>query len=198
MNRMSLADALHVLHTVRRNDQVVVSTMGAAREWMKLGTHELDFIYAPSAMGAAPSVGLGMALARPEKQVIVLNGDGCMLMNLGCLVSITAAAPPNLVLIVCDNSVYEVTGQQWTAAADQVRPAGSVVDFCQVARGCGFSAVFNFENIEDWRRAAGDICNRRGPVFVVLKVDPIPGGQVPKSPAPPAERAAKFAAAIQA
>jgi thiamine pyrophosphate-dependent acetolactate synthase large subunit-like protein len=195
---MPHVEALQVLHQRRRDDQVVVSTMGAAREWMKLGTHALDFVYAPSAMGAAPALGLGMALAQPQKQVIVLNGDGCMLMNLGCLVSITAAAPPNLVLIVCDNSVYEVTGRQWTAAAEPVRPAGSVVDFCQIARGCGFSQVFEFSQIENWRDAADGVLGARGPVFVVLKVAPVPGGEVPKSPAPPPERARNFALAFQA
>ncbi|MBI3865602.1 MAG: hypothetical protein HY290_27330 [Planctomycetia bacterium] len=93
MSRMSLVESLRVLHEVRQEQHVVLSTMGPAREWMKLGTHPLDFIYAPSAMGEAPALGLGMALAQPQRHVIVLNGDGCMLMNLGCLVTITAVAP---------------------------------------------------------------------------------------------------------
>jgi thiamine pyrophosphate-dependent acetolactate synthase large subunit-like protein len=189
---MSLVESLQVLHRLRTSDQVVLSTMGAAREWMKLGTHPLDFIYAPSAMGEAPALGLGMALARPDRQVIVLNGDGCMLMNLGSLVTITAQAPGNLVLIVCDNSVYEVTGGQWTAAAEPVRPPDRAVDFCQIARGCGFSVAYEFELIEDWRRRAPEVLAARGPTFVMLQVEPIPGGDVPRSPAPPVERARAF------
>src|SRR6187401_2560472 len=118
---ISLPEALAVLHRVRCDRQIVIPTMAAAREWMTLGTHPLDLIYAPSAMGQAPALGLGVALAQPDRQVIVLNGDGCMLMNLGCLVTITAANPRNYVLIVCDNSVYEVTGRQLTAAADPAR-----------------------------------------------------------------------------
>ncbi len=196
MPRMSLVESLQVLHGQRRADQVVLATMAAAREWMKLGTHPLDFIYAPSAMGEAPALGLGMALAQPEKQVIVLNGDGCLLMNLGCLVTITAAAPANLVLVICDNSVYEVTGRQSTAAAPGARPADRAVDFCQIARGCGFATVHEFASIDEWRRQAPDVLAARGPTFVVLTVEPIPGGEVPKSPAPPVERACAFAASF--
>jgi thiamine pyrophosphate-dependent acetolactate synthase large subunit-like protein len=194
---MSLVESLRVLHSLRQPDQVVLSTMGAAREWMKLGTHPLDFIYAPSAMGEAPALGLGMALSQPDKQVIVLNGDGCMLMNLGSLVTITALAPANLVMVVCDNSVYEVTGRQWTAAAERVRSPGQAVDFCLMARGCGFAAVHEFERIEDWRQQARQVLAERGPTFVVLKVEPVPGGDVPRSPAPPVERARDFCETFQ-
>jgi phosphonopyruvate decarboxylase len=187
---MSLVESLRVLHAVRTERQVVIPTMGSAREWMNLGTHPLDFIYAPSAMGHAPAVGLGVALARPDLQVIVGNGDGCMLMNLGSLVTITAAAPANLVLIVFDNGVYEVTGGQATAAAN--RP----VDFCAIARGSGFTSVFEFSEIDQWRTDVFRVLTASGPTFVVLKVAPVPGGAVPKSPAPPKERARQFAAAI--
>ena len=197
MPRMSLVESLQVLHSLRKPDQVVLATMAAAREWMKLGTHPLDFIYAPSAMGEAPALGLGMALAQPDKQVVVLNGDGCMLMNLGSLVTITAQAPANLVLIVCDNSVYEVTGGQWTAAAETVRPSGPAVDFCSIARGCGFGIAHEFERIADWRLRAPEVLAARGPTFVVLKVEPIPGGEVPRSSAPPVEQARKFSESFQ-
>lgn len=198
MSRIPLLDSLRVLHAVRTDRQVVLATMGAAREWMTLGTHPLDFIYAPSAMGQAPALGMGMALAQPDKQVIVANGDGCMLMNLGCLVTITAAAPPNFILIVFDNSVYEVTGQQLTAAADPARPHAPPVDFCQIARGCGFAEVHQFENLDVWQAGIGQVLAARGPTFVLLKVAPVPGGAVPKSPAPPVQRAVAFAKALRA
>jgi len=196
--RMQLAESLKVFAAHRRDDEIVLSTMGAAREWMKLGTHPLDFIYAPSAMGEAPALGLGLALAQPQKKVIVFNGDGCLLMNLGCLVTITAEAPVNFLLAIFDNSVYEVTGQQWTAAASVVRHGDYPINYCQVALGCGFRAVYEFDRIEDWRRRAPEVLAARGPVFVLLKVAPVTGGEVPKSPAPPVDRARAFAAAVQA
>lgn len=197
MSRMPLDESLRVLASHRQNDDVVLSTMSAAREWMKLGTHPLDFIYAPSAMGQAPALGLGIALSQPDRRVIVLNGDGCLLMNMGCLVTITATAPPNFVLITFDNSVYEVTGQQWTAAAREARRGAGAVDYCQIARGCGFLSVFEFEQLDDWKRGISDALAARGPAFVLLKVAPVPGGEVPKSPAPAIDRARAFAAALQ-
>jgi sulfopyruvate decarboxylase subunit beta len=197
MPSIQLLESLKVLHAVRTDRQVVIPTMGSAREWMTLGVHPLDFIFAPSAMGQAPLLGLGVALAQPERQVIVMNGDGCMLMNLGCLVTITAAAPRNFVLILCDNSVYEVTGQQWTAAASPARPEALPVDYCQIARGCGFREVHQFDRLEAWKAAIDAILAAQGPTFVLLKVGPVPGGAVPKSPAPAPQRAIDFATALQ-
>jgi thiamine pyrophosphate-dependent acetolactate synthase large subunit-like protein len=197
MPQMPLDESLKALASHRREGDVVLSTMSAAREWMKLGTHPLDFIYAPSAMGQAPALGLGIAMAQPERRVIVLNGDGCLLMNLGCLITITAQAPPNYLLITFDNSVYEVTGQQLTAAANEARRGAGGVDYCQIARGSGFSAVFEYERIEDWREGVPQVLAARGPVFVLLKVAPVPGGEVPKSPAPAIDRARAFATALQ-
>jgi sulfopyruvate decarboxylase subunit beta len=104
IKRMTLVDALQVLHAVRR-DEVVITSMGNAREWQKLGTHALDFVFVPSSMGQATSVGLGVALAQPNRKVVVCSGDGSMLMNLGSLVTISAQGPSNLIVIVFDNGV---------------------------------------------------------------------------------------------
>ena len=75
--RMPLVAALEVLVSLRQ-DRIVVTTMGAAREWPKLSRHPLDFHYIPSAMGEAPALGLGLALAKPTREVLVLNGDGAI------------------------------------------------------------------------------------------------------------------------
>lgn len=193
---MDLVAALRVLHGLRTDRDVVIPTMSSAREWMKLGSHPLDFIYAPSAMGQAPSLGLGVAMGRPDYRVIVCNGDGCLLMNLGCLVTIATAAPKNYVLLSFDNGVYEVTGSQLTAASrDAKHPAGAI-DYCGLARSCGFREVHAFDNLASWTTAAADVCGRSGPVFVSLKVHPIPGGMVPKSPAPAKQRTRDFAAQL--
>ncbi len=192
-----LPAALEVLREAR-TDQVVITTMGSAREWMTLGSDPLDFIYAPSAMGEAPAIGLGIALAQPQRQVVVCNGDGCMLMNLGSLVTITAQAPPNYVLIVFNNGVYEVTGMQQTAASPDVRKLGDKIDFCATARACGFQSVFHFDDFEGWRAGISEVLSATGPTFVELCVEPVPGGGVPRSPAPAPQRALKFRAALQA
>src|SRR5687768_9918650 len=177
---IELQDALAALRRVRRADDVVIATMAAARVWMELGTHPLDFIFVPSSMGHATSFALGIALAQPKRRVIVCNGDGSMLMNLGSLVTIAAQAPPNLVVLVLDNGVYEVTGAQ---------PVPGRVDFTAVARSCGFGSVFRFSVRDEWAANADRILGAKGPVFAVLDIAPVIGRAGPKSPGPAAERA---------
>jgi phosphonopyruvate decarboxylase len=121
-------EAVAVLRDARGPRDIVVPSMGSAREWMALGPlHDLDFVYVPSAMGHATSVGLGLALAQPDRRVIVLSGDGSLLMNLGTLVTISAQSPKNLVLVVFVNGVYEVTGAQAT-------PGSGTVDYVAMAK----------------------------------------------------------------
>lgn len=187
---MPLRDAVEVLRSARGATDVVVTSMGSAREWMALGPlNALDFVFVPSSMGQAPALGLGVALAQPARRVIACNGDGSMLMNLGVLVTIAAEAPQNLVLIVFDNGVYEVTGAQPTP--------GGRVDFAAVARGCGLVAVHHFSDIAAWRAGAHAALNEKGPVCIVLDVAPVLGAVGPRSPGPTAARAAAFSAALR-
>ena len=99
---MTHHEALEVVARHRR-DCVVVTTMTSVGIWPGLSDKPLDFAYMPSAMGQAPGIGLGLALARPGRGVIVLNGDGCTLMNLGCLVTL-AAHPAAVYLVILDNA----------------------------------------------------------------------------------------------
>ncbi|HXV87398.1 MAG TPA: thiamine pyrophosphate-dependent enzyme [Gemmatimonadales bacterium] len=190
--RMPLRDALVVLRDLRRDDEIVVAAMGAAREWMALSAHALDWIHVPSSMGQAPSLGLGLALALPKRRVLVLNGDGSLLMNLGCLVTITSLRPPNLVLVTLDNGVYEVTGAQPTPASAAGRTTGVAVDFAALASASGFEAVARFSEVDAWRRGARVALDQPGPSFVVLDVAPVPGARGPRSPGPPVARAREF------
>jgi sulfopyruvate decarboxylase subunit beta len=193
---MSLVDALQVLRTARQDTDIVVAAMGAAREWLALGNHPLDWIFVPSSMGQATSLGLGMALARPDRRVIVLNGDGGMLMNLGSLVTITAQAPANLVILLLDNGVYEVTGAQPTPSTQAARAGGDAVDFAGLARASGFRSVFRFETHEAWAGQAAEVLNARGPTFAVLEVAAMPDAGGPRSPGPAPERARRFMTAL--
>jgi len=187
-SRIQLRSALETLRRIRRDDEVIITTMGSAREWMTLGEpHALDFILVPSAMGHGTSIGLGLALAQPDKRVIVCSGDGSLLMNLGSLASIVAANVPNLAVIVFDNGVYEVTGQQPTANAD----------FCGVARACGFDSVHPFTDSTSWSNGARSALDAKGPTFVSLNVEPVIGGTAPHSPGPTAARAKRFMEALR-
>src|SRR5438067_12596816 len=118
MALMSGRQALEVL-AKHRGERIVVTTMTATGIWPQLSDSPLDFAYIPSAMGHAPSLGLGLALAQPERGVIVLNGDGCALMSLGNLVTM-AHHRANLFVLILDNGHYEVTGGQSHAGAGQV------------------------------------------------------------------------------
>lgn len=192
-----LVDALRAVHATRGEEDVVVTTMGTAREWMKLSPHPLDFVLVPSSMGQATSLGLGIALAQPGRRVIVCNGDGSMLMNLGSLVTITAQAPANFSLLLFDNGVYEITGAQATAANPGIRNGAGDVDFPALAAACGFRSVFEFCTLDDWRNAVADVIASGGPTFARIAVAPVPGARGPKSPSPAPERARRFAAALQ-
>jgi thiamine pyrophosphate-dependent acetolactate synthase large subunit-like protein len=193
---MPLREALAALCDVRRDHDVIVAAMGAAREWMTLSSHTLDWIFVPSSMGQAPSLGLGLALARPEHRIIVLNGDGSMLMNLGSLVTITSLRPANLVTVVLNNGAYEVTGAQPTPGAPAGRAAGDGVDFAGLARSSGFQSVHHFTELASWQREVRSTLDLPGPSFVVLDVALVPGAKGPRSPGPTAVRARRFMDAL--
>ena len=181
-----LVAALEVIHQYRE-DAVVITTMGAAREWQKLESHPKDLVYMPSSMGQGPPLGLGIALAKPDQRVIVVNGDGCLLMNLGCLVTITAHAPKNFTLIVVDNGVYEVTGGQATVGDGSKRTGGNSVNFAELARATGFCEVYEFDDAESFR-FEHETLHEEGPVCIVIKTTHQTEDISARSPGPAAER----------
>ena len=199
VERMELESSLAVLRDARRDDEIVITTMGTAREWMRLGElHPLDVVLVPSSMGHGTSIGLGLAIARPDRRVIVCMGDGSMLMNLGSLVSIVAAGARNITVLLFDNGVYEVTGQQPTAGASAARGGGRAVDFGAVARASGFDEVHRIGRADLWQRNARRLLDAAGPTFIALDVEPVEGGEAPHSPGPAPERARRFIEALNA
>ena len=125
---MTHREALEIL-AQHRGQRIVIPTMASIAIWPLLSDTPLDFAYMPSAMGQGPTLGLGLALAQPERGVIVLNGDGSMLMNLGSLVTL-ANHPANIYVVVMDNGIYEVTGGQPTAGTGHT-------DFAAMAQAAG-------------------------------------------------------------
>jgi thiamine pyrophosphate-dependent acetolactate synthase large subunit-like protein len=188
--RMPAFDALKAIHAARDQSDIVVTTMTPARDWMTLPPSPLDVVFVPSAMGHATSIALGLALAQPARRVIVCNGDGSMLMNLGSLVSIVGANATNMVVIVFENGVYEVTGAQSV-------PARGVTDFSGIARAAGFRSIYTFLEIGAWQQHAARILRSNGPVFVHLRVVDVSGLPGPKSPGPARDRAQKLIEALR-
>jgi sulfopyruvate decarboxylase subunit beta len=184
---MTPREALEIL-AAHRGQRIVITTMSSVGIWPSLSDTPLDFAYIPSAMSQAPALGLGLALAQPERGVIVVNGDGCMLMSLGSLVTL-AQHPANLFLLILDNSLYEVTGGQQTAGVGHT-------DFAGLARAAGIARVHAFEAAGDWRGGAAEALAGPGPVVVWLKVEGKIGQKTPKAPRPMAEQIARLRHAL--
>jgi sulfopyruvate decarboxylase subunit beta len=180
---MTHREALEVLALIRR-EQVVVTTMGSVAIWPALSDSPRDFHYLPSSMGQAVPLGLGLCLSKPGQPVIVLSGDGGLLMNLGCLVTVAQHAVPLFVVLI-DNGLYEVTGGQ------DVPNAGRT-DFAAIARGAGIRRVYAFDAVESWKAAAAECVTGDGPVFVWLKVAGERGKATPTAPRPMAEQIARL------
>jgi sulfopyruvate decarboxylase subunit beta len=187
--RMAAQAAIAAVHAARGERDIVVTTMTPARDWMTLPQHPLDIVLVPSAMGHATSMGLGLALAQPGRRVIVCNGDGSMLMNLGSLVSIAAAEATNVIVVVFENGVYEVTGSQPI-------PSRGAIDFVAIARASGFASTFEYSDIDDWRANVQRTLMADGPTLVLLHVEALVGVPGPRSPGPAADRARRFMEAL--
>jgi phosphonopyruvate decarboxylase len=143
-------------------DEIVIAVYASAFDWLELAPRELNY-FSFGAMGLAASHGLGFALGAPRRRVIVLDGDGSLLMNLGTLVTIGAAAPANLIHFVCRNGTYEANGGH-----PLPNPA---VDFNALARAAGYQAVHDFSSLDAFEAGVGEVLMQQGPVFATLHVE---------------------------
>jgi len=151
---------------MERRDTLVVTGLGASTyDAAAVGDHERNF-YLWGAMGGAAMIGLGLALAQPDVPVLVLTGDGEMLMGMGGFATIALQQPPNLSIVVLDNGVYGETGGQAS------HTSGST-DLCAVARACGIADSTRIDDLD----ALGAFARRvhvsgEGPRVAVVPVDP--------------------------
>jgi thiamine pyrophosphate-dependent acetolactate synthase large subunit-like protein len=148
-----------------RNDAIVVGGLGASTyDIAAAGDHDRNF-YLWGAMGGAVMIGLGMALAQPKLPVVVITGDGEMLMGMGSLATVGLQKPANLTIVVLDNEVYGETGGQASHTA-------STVDLVGVARSCGISdarAIATMADIGTFASSMQDVSS--GPRFASIKID---------------------------
>ncbi len=160
-------DAVRIMDE-HRGDGVIVATMNAGNVNFGLPSvtkHEQLDLPLGGCMGKASSVGLGLALAQPDRKIIVLDGDGSLLMNLGTIVTISNKAPENFYHFVFDNGVYAVTGGQPVPGAESASFEG-------MAREAGYAATYEIDDTEELSTRIHDILQQRGPVLVCLKVTP--------------------------
>src|SRR5688572_29441822 len=152
---MKANDALKVL-AEHRGDAIVVCALGmAANEWWAVTKGE-DSFYMHGAMGFAASFALGLALSLPQAPVWLLNADGSLCMNLGCLLTEAAQAPKNLKHFVIDNQVYQTVGG--LPMVNQGR-----ADYAAIARGAGFERTRTLETIAQIDAAMPEIAAEDGP-----------------------------------
>ncbi len=131
----SRREALERLLAADDGRTVVIATTGYTGRELYALEDRPNHLYMVGSMGCASSLGLGLALARPGLQVVVVDGDGAALMRMGNFATLGAYRPPNLVHLLLDNGVHDSTGAQATVSAH--------VDFAQVARACGYATVLS-------------------------------------------------------
>ena len=148
--------------------------MGATRPWGRISDTDLDFASADSAMGHAADLALGIALARPERTVICLNGDGSMLMTLGTLATVVGSGVTNYLLFVMDNGVFEITGHQPVAGSGRI-------DYAAMAEAAGFQKVLFFEDAKSYTESIEKVLTQPGPTFIHLLVEPGSEGPISRN-----------------
>jgi thiamine pyrophosphate-dependent acetolactate synthase large subunit-like protein len=148
-----------------RGDAIVIPGRGG-RHWVQISTNpNRDVPLGDPAMGGHASFGLGLALAQPDKRVVLFDSEGDVLMGMGALATIAEQAPRNFYHFMLDNECYATTGGQPV-------PNAKNIAYDVVARGAGYPQTYAFDNLEDFSNNIKAILDQPGPVFVALKVDP--------------------------
>jgi sulfopyruvate decarboxylase subunit beta len=159
---MHTADMLKAIAPYRK-EAIVVPGRGG-RYWIDLTTRpNLDAPVGDPAMGGHAGFALGLALARPDKKVILFDSEGDILMSLGMLVTIAEQQPANFYHFLIDNGCYATTGGQPVPNADRVA-------YDVIARGAGYPRAFAFSELEEFSASLPEILNEPGPVFAAAKV----------------------------
>jgi thiamine pyrophosphate-dependent acetolactate synthase large subunit-like protein len=164
MNRFDLTKRL-VSHLKR--DEAVIGGIGNSNFDLWASGQRPQNFYMLGSMGLAVPIALGVAIAQPPRHVVALEGDGSLLMQLGCLATVAARAPKNLTIVVWDNNSYQITGGQPTATA-------GVADLVAVARGCGLANCAWAADEDEFDRLITTALNS-GPSLIAARIDGAPG-----------------------
>ncbi len=163
---MKRADCIKALYP-ELQDRLVVTIMGAsAQELYDLG-HRENFFYLEHAMGLASSIGLGLALNLPHEKIVVIDGDGSVLMNLGGLATLARYRPPNLTHLIFDNGSLLSTG------GFASHTTAGITDLAAIARGAGCPKVSFVTTVYDFMAAAADAFEGDEMATIVAKVEAV-------------------------
>jgi thiamine pyrophosphate-dependent acetolactate synthase large subunit-like protein len=164
MNRFELTKRL-AAHLKR--EEAVIGGIGNSNFDLWMSGQRPQNFYMLGSMGLTIPIAFGVALAQPDRHVVALEGDGSLLMQLGCLSTIAMQAPKNLTIVVWDNGIYQITGGQPTASA-------GVTDLVAVARGCGLANSAWAADEEEFDRLFAAAL-QGGPTFIAARIDDKPG-----------------------
>ena len=157
-------------------DEPIIASLGNAKFDLFAAKDRPQNFYMWNSMGMASSMGLGLAMVRPRQKVIILDGDGSLLMNVNSLTTAAARAPHNLIHVIWDNRQFELTGGQPTHTAYRA-------DLAQLARAAGFDHVDRLETQSDFEGAFDRALREPGPWVLVAVIDSTrSSGRPPKSP----------------
>ena len=164
MNRFQLTK--RVVGQLKREEAVIGGIGNANFDLWASGQRPQNF-YMLGSMGLAVPIAFGVAIAQPQRHVIALEGDGSLLMQLGCLATVAMQAPKNLTIVVWDNGVYQITGGQPTASS-------STADIVGIAHACGIANSAWAADEEDFERLVTQALNG-GPSLIAARIDDKPG-----------------------
>lgn len=159
---MKRSEAIKAISDRFKNEYIIACNGFISRELFNLNDSPHNF-YVLGSMGLPSAIGLGLALARPDKKVIVITGDGNQLMSLGTLVTIGKAAPENFTEIILDNECYETTGGQNTASA--------ATKFYELASSSSFKQTKYVKSIQELRQALDNCRGSEGPILIHAKTE---------------------------
>ena len=164
MNRFELTKRL--VAQLKRDEAVIGGIGNANFDLWASGQRPQNF-YMLGSMGLAIPIALGVALAQPRRHVLALEGDGSLLMQLGCLATVAERAPKNLTIVVWDNGIYQITGSQPTASA-------SAADLVAIARGAGIANSAWAADEADFDRLAASALKAQVPSLIAVHIDDKP------------------------
>ena len=186
MNRL---EAIRIVIDSLSGDELLVHANGAISRESFFCKNRKENFYLLGSMGLASSVGLGLALNLPDKKIIVLDGDGNILMGFGNLALIGAFKPKNLIHLVFDNQVYGTTGNQPTIS--------KYIPFSEVAQASGYRTSYFIDDEDSLRKIFSEILHKSGPHFLHIKVSPEITQQCPRIPYSAREMKERFISSLK-
>ena len=188
-NPMTRLEAIKIIVDHLQGDELLVHANGAiSRESFFCRDRERNF-YLLGSMGLPASVGLGIALHRPRHRVVVLDGDGNLLMGFGNLALIGALKPQNFTHFVLDNGSYETTGNQ-----PSISPQ---VDLCGAALACGYRETYNANDFNQLSSICSLVLQQPGPQFIRVSVSQEVPQKAPRIPYTPQQMKERFMSVLK-